>query len=85
METEETRQETAVEEVTEAQTEETKTPREIALEETLQGLRQQLDETNAVVKELKIQNERLILSMPAKAEVNDGELFGIFDKYDTKR
>lgn len=63
-------------------------PREIALEQLLQELRESNANQRETIKELKIQNEKLTLMVSAGTDeqpLNDGDLFSIFDKYNKKK
>ena len=62
--------------------------REIALEQLLNEMRESNKTRQETIKELKVQNEKLLLLVNAGTEqkqADDGELFSIFNKYEKNK
>ena len=57
------------------------TPRERALTEVLQEVREELRQLRKVNDDLKTVNEKLILKQKVENTVTDNDLFGGFDRY----
>ena len=62
--------------------------KEIALEQLLNEMRENNKTRQETIKELKVQNEKLLLLVNAGTEqkqADDGELFSIFNKYEKNK
>ena len=62
--------------------------KEIALEQLLNEMRESNKTRQETIKELKVQNEKLLLLVNAGTEqkqADDGELFSIFNKYEKNK
>ena len=62
--------------------------REIAMEQLLNEMRESYKTRQETIKELKVQNEKLLLLVNAGADqkqADDGELFSIFNKYEKNK
>ena len=62
--------------------------KEIALEQLLNEMRESNKTRQETIKELKVQNEKLLLLVNAGSEqkqADDGELFSIFNKYEKNK
>ena len=62
--------------------------KEIALEQLLNEMRESNKTRQETIKELKVQNEKLLLLVNAGAEqkqADDGVLFSIFNKYEKNK
>lgn len=80
-----TEKNTTPEQTTPEQTAPEQSAREIALEQLLNEMRESNKTRQETIKELKVQNEKLLLLVNAGTEqkqVDDGELFSIFNKYE---
>lgn len=83
-----TEKNTTPEQTTQEQTATEQSAREIALEQLLNEMRESNKTRQETIKELKVQNEKLLLLVNAGTEQkqkDDGELFSIFNKYEKNK
>ena len=83
-----TEKNSTTEQTTQEQNAPEQSAKEIALEQLLNEMRESNKARQETIKELKVQNEKLLLLVNAGTEqkqANDGELFSIFNKYEKNK